>query len=299
MVGVLLWWHGIDEVGIQEEVVHIKILVGIDHGGPVIGCRQYPSVAVPGVGHLLVPTVVELETSPVVVAQHAEPRLVAEAGTLIDAFEDLIELMLCRISNLVHGRPAGLLNAPPVEVVAHVQDVLRIFERCAGFEGVGHQHLRLIVHPGHIATRRITRRLATRVEAFHQLRVATKLHSVHLVPAAPWKDTWPGPAAPVIRHDGGTTLRRVQRTIHATPVANGKDVHLLCAVDDGGGPGLAFVAHGGLWRYTAHTLVVAITAGTHARIDLVACKAVIARWIRASCAWRHAAKGVTWRSTEV
>mmetsp|Transcript_37597 Transcript_37597/g.86820 ORF Transcript_37597/g.86820 Transcript_37597/m.86820 type:complete len:208 (-) Transcript_37597:327-950(-) len=207
--------------------------------------------------------------------------------------------MLCRISNLVHGRPTSLLNAAPVEVVAHVQDVLRVLERCTGLEGVGHQHLRLIVHPGHIATRRITRRLATRVEAFHQLRVATKLHSVHLVPAAPWKDTWPGPAAPVIRHDGGTTLRRVQRTIHATPVANGKDVHLLCAVDDGGGPGLAFVAHGGLWRYTAHTLVVAITAGTHARIDLVACKAVIARWIRASCAWRHAAKGVTWRSTEV
>ena len=30
VVGVLLWWHGIDEVGVQEEVVHIEAEVCID-----------------------------------------------------------------------------------------------------------------------------------------------------------------------------------------------------------------------------------------------------------------------------
>mmetsp|Transcript_37596 Transcript_37596/g.86813 ORF Transcript_37596/g.86813 Transcript_37596/m.86813 type:complete len:291 (-) Transcript_37596:78-950(-) len=207
--------------------------------------------------------------------------------------------MLCRISNLVHGRPTSLLNAAPVEVVAHVQDVLRVLERCTGLEGVGHQHLRLIVHPGHVATRRITGRLATGVEAFNQLLVTTILNSVHLVPAAPWKHAWPGPTAPVVCHDCGTTFRGVQGAIHATPIPNGEDVHLLRAMDHSGRPRLAFVAHGRGGRHAAHALVIAVTAGPRACVDLVAREAVVAGRVRAPGARWQAAEGVAGRRTEI
>ena len=44
-------------------------------------------------------TVVELEASPVVVAQDAKPGLSAEPGSLIHTLEDLIELMLCGVGD--------------------------------------------------------------------------------------------------------------------------------------------------------------------------------------------------------
>ena len=39
------------------------------------------------------PAVVELAASPVMVAQDAQPRLVAKPGSLVDALKDLVELM--------------------------------------------------------------------------------------------------------------------------------------------------------------------------------------------------------------
>jgi len=47
---------------------------------------------------------------------------------------------------LVHGFPAGFLNAAPVEVVAHVQNVLRILQRGTGLEGIGHKDLWVVIH---------------------------------------------------------------------------------------------------------------------------------------------------------
>ena len=120
VVGVLLWWHGIDEVGVQEEVVHIEAEVCVDDGRLVVGSRHDPAVASPGVGDLLIPAVVELEASPIMVAQDAEPGLVCEAGPLINAFEDLIELVLRRVRDLIHRTPTCLLDAAPVKVVPNL-----------------------------------------------------------------------------------------------------------------------------------------------------------------------------------
>eukprot|EP00438_Fugacium_kawagutii_P014556 Skav232299 [mRNA] locus=scaffold882:441077:441703:+ [translate_table: standard] len=123
VVWILLRRLSIHKVGIQEVIVHVKAQICIDHGGLVVWCWHHPSVREPGVGHLLVPTVVELEASPVVIAQDAKPGLVAESSSLIHTLENLIELMLGGVRDLVHGLTAGLFNATPIEVVAHVQDV--------------------------------------------------------------------------------------------------------------------------------------------------------------------------------
>ena len=53
----------IHKVGIQEVVIHVKAQVRIDHAGLVVGRRHHPAVRSPGVRHLLVPAVVELEAS--------------------------------------------------------------------------------------------------------------------------------------------------------------------------------------------------------------------------------------------
>ena len=65
------------------------------------------------------------------------------------------------------------------------------------------------------------------------LNVHIKLHKLMwfpmrgLVPAAPGEDAGPRFAAPVVGHNVGSTLRGVQRSIYATPVADAEDVHLL------------------------------------------------------------------------
>ena len=123
VVGILLRRLRIHKVGVQEVVVHAEAKVRIDHGGGVVRGRHHPTVAGPGVGHLLVPGVVKLEATPVMVPQNAEPGLVAEPRALVDAFEDLVELVLGGVGDLVHGEATGLLDASPVEVVSHVQDV--------------------------------------------------------------------------------------------------------------------------------------------------------------------------------
>ena len=123
VVGILLWGLCVNKVGVQEVVVHAEAKVSIDHGGGVVRGRHHPAVAGPGIRHLLVPGVVKLEATPVVVAQNTEPRLVAETRALVDAFENLIELVLRWVGDLVHGKPTSLLDASPVEVVPHIQDV--------------------------------------------------------------------------------------------------------------------------------------------------------------------------------
>ena len=94
----------------------------------------------------------------------------------------------------------------------------------------------------HIATLRNAGRLSAGIEAFHQLLVVTELHGVGLVPSTPWEDARSRTLTPVVGHDVGTALIGVQGSIHATPIANGEDVHLLDAVHHSGGPMLAFVS---------------------------------------------------------
>ena len=94
----------------------------------------------------------------------------------------------------------------------------------------------------HIATLRSAGRLSAGVETFHQLVVVTELHSVCLVPSTPWEDAGSRTLTPVVGHDVGTALIGIQGSIHAAPIANGEDVHLLNAVHHSGGPMLAFVS---------------------------------------------------------
>ena len=206
VVGVLLRWHCIDEVGVQEVIVHVKVQVSIDDGGLVVGCRHDPSVAGPSVGDLLIPAVVKLEASPVMVSQHAEPRLVGETSSLVDALEDLVKLVLGREGDLIHGASARLLDAAPVEVVADVEDVLRIHKCSTGLEGVGNQLLRLVVHACHVAAASGAGRLASGVEALHELLMVAKPLGVRLVPPAPWEHAGPRSSAPVVGDNGFPAL---------------------------------------------------------------------------------------------
>ena len=91
---ILLWGPSIHGIAVDGEDVNGE--AGVLDSHAVVWCWHDPSVAGPSVRNLLVPAVVELPPSPVVVAQDADPGLVAEAGTLVDALEDGVELMPSR-----------------------------------------------------------------------------------------------------------------------------------------------------------------------------------------------------------
>ena len=55
----------------------------------------------------------------------------------------------------------------------------------------------------------------------------TQLHGVSLVPSTAGENAWSRTFAPVIGDNIGTSFVGIQRAIHATPIANGKNVHLL------------------------------------------------------------------------
>ena len=116
--------------------------------------------------------------------------------------------------------------------------------------------------------------------------MAAVLHGVGLVPPAPREDAGPRPAAPVVGHDVGPALGGVQRPVHAAPVADGEDVHLLGAMDGGGRPVLALVSHGRLGRHAADAFV-AVAPRAHGGVDLVPGEAVRARRVAAASAGRQ------------
>ena len=118
------------------------------------------------------------------------------------------------------------------------------------------------------------------------------VNSNYSIPATPGKDAGPWPAPPIVSDDGLPALGWVQGTVHATPVTDGKNVHLLGAMDHRGWPVLALVAQGGFGRNASNTLVVPVAARAMASVELVACEAVAARRIAASRARRQAAEGV-------
>ena len=299
VVGVLLWRHGIDEVGVQEKVVYVEAEVCVHDGGLVVGRGHDPAVAGPGVGDLLIPAVVKLEAPPVMVAQNTEPRLVGEAGPLIDTFEDLVKLVLRRVRDLIHRTPTRLLNTAPVEVVTYVEDILWVDERSAGFKGIGYQKLGLIVYACHIAALWGTWSLAASIKALHELLMIAVLHVVHFVPATPGKDAGTRSTTPIVGDDGGPSLWRIEGAIHATPITDSKDVHLMSSMDDRGRPVLALVAHGSLRRNAPNALVIPVAARAKAGIQLVACEAITAGWAAASRARWQSAEGISWWGTVV
>mmetsp|Transcript_9372 Transcript_9372/g.20407 ORF Transcript_9372/g.20407 Transcript_9372/m.20407 type:complete len:204 (+) Transcript_9372:355-966(+) len=117
---VLFWGLGIHGVAVVHDDVDGEAEVWIVDVLEPVRCRHAPARACPGVGNLLIPSVVELPASPVVVAKDADPGLVAEATALVDTLEDGIELMARGRGNAVHGGAAILLDTSPIEVVPNV-----------------------------------------------------------------------------------------------------------------------------------------------------------------------------------
>mmetsp|Transcript_388 Transcript_388/g.879 ORF Transcript_388/g.879 Transcript_388/m.879 type:complete len:243 (-) Transcript_388:1033-1761(-) len=77
---VLVGLEGIFDIAIDVEDVHVEtcILEGDMHAP--IGCRHHPPGTGPCVGNLLIPTIVEDAAAPVVIAQHAQPKLAIQAA---------------------------------------------------------------------------------------------------------------------------------------------------------------------------------------------------------------------------
>mmetsp|Transcript_100610 Transcript_100610/g.267428 ORF Transcript_100610/g.267428 Transcript_100610/m.267428 type:complete len:444 (-) Transcript_100610:199-1530(-) len=302
VLGVFRRLLGVDKVGVKHDIVHREVQVGVLNALAPVRCRQPPARAGPGVSNLLVPAVVENTAAPIMIAKHTQPRLVAQASTLVDPLEDLVELVVSRVGDLAHGRAAVLLNAAPVEVVPDVEDVRRVLLRCACLECVCHQELRIIVHAVNVAAARGTGRLPVRLKACDKLLVGAQLHRMVDVPTSPGEDARAGPLAPAVGHDLWPALDWVHRSVHASPVTDGKDVHLLLAMDGNGRPSAPLVAHGSLWRPAVN---VATVGAAPVRVNglwrwrgISALEALVARWLAALARW--AAAGLaTWRRTEV
>ena len=100
-----------------------------------------------------------------------------------------------------------------------------------GLRGCEAGNLSAIYAQGHVRIHKATRKPMqtphVSPESPPRVLVAAVLDGVGLVPAAAREHAGPRPAAPVVRHDIGPALGSVQRPVHAAPVPDGKDVHLL------------------------------------------------------------------------
>mmetsp|Transcript_82446 Transcript_82446/g.214825 ORF Transcript_82446/g.214825 Transcript_82446/m.214825 type:complete len:212 (-) Transcript_82446:444-1079(-) len=136
--------QGIRVVGIQDKNVKGELLVRIRHCLLIVGCRHHPPGVLPSVSNLLVPGIVETPPTIVVVAQSAYPRYI----TGIHGVENRVELVLCLEAQLRHWRcPASLLDATPIEVVADVEDIVRVARRRTLAHGLSDILLCHIVRP--------------------------------------------------------------------------------------------------------------------------------------------------------
>mmetsp|Transcript_21338 Transcript_21338/g.67440 ORF Transcript_21338/g.67440 Transcript_21338/m.67440 type:complete len:280 (+) Transcript_21338:369-1208(+) len=125
VVGVVRGGLRVHGVGVEHEDVGAEALVREHHALHEVLRGHDPAAALPRVGDLLVPGVVELEAAVVVVAQDAQPWLAVEARAAVDPLEDVVEHALRQARHHVHGAAAVLGDAGPVEVVPDVDDVVR------------------------------------------------------------------------------------------------------------------------------------------------------------------------------
>mmetsp|Transcript_67591 Transcript_67591/g.200996 ORF Transcript_67591/g.200996 Transcript_67591/m.200996 type:complete len:209 (-) Transcript_67591:267-893(-) len=102
---------------------------------------------------------------------------------------------------------------------------------------------------------------AAGVEAGEEVLVAAELPRVPPVPPRPGEDAGPRPRAPAVGDNLWPALDGVQGTVHAAPVANGKDVVRANARDGDGGPRHALVVQRALRRLALDAQGVALTAG--------------------------------------
>mmetsp|Transcript_55355 Transcript_55355/g.103868 ORF Transcript_55355/g.103868 Transcript_55355/m.103868 type:complete len:516 (-) Transcript_55355:463-2010(-) len=221
--------HG---VGVQHVDLHRE--VGILHPLHEVLSRHDPPVAGPGVGDLLIPGLVELETAIVMVSEYAEPWLAINARAVVDALKDLVELVFSHRVDLVHGSPAIRVHTSPVKIVADVDDQVGIAAGSSLLELVCHVQLCMVVRFVHVV-------------ADGGARAATHAGS-HLRGRAPASPPCHGvgsrrPARAVLDH-----APRVS-TDQTSPVADGEDVVFFLLGDLHRGPRDAVVLLHGLRRF--------------------------------------------------
>mmetsp|Transcript_36076 Transcript_36076/g.65216 ORF Transcript_36076/g.65216 Transcript_36076/m.65216 type:complete len:268 (+) Transcript_36076:580-1383(+) len=230
---------GIHGVRVEHVNVHRKIEVWVLNMLAPIWGRHDPALAVPGVGNLLIPAIVEDTATPVMVAEDTEPRNVTEA--CVNPFKNLRELVHRCVRELGHRCAAVLFDAAPVEVISNIENIIWLHQARPRLESIGNQDLRLIVHAPDIPAPWDARRVPFLVEAFDELLVAAELDVMLLVPPGPWENARASLLATIEHQKLFTVFDRVQGAIHAPPVTNGKDVHLPLARKRHGGPGQALV----------------------------------------------------------
>mmetsp|Transcript_58825 Transcript_58825/g.154942 ORF Transcript_58825/g.154942 Transcript_58825/m.154942 type:complete len:333 (-) Transcript_58825:79-1077(-) len=229
-------------VGVEHEEVDAEALVGVVDLRAVVRRGHDPAVALPGVGDLLIPAIVEDAAAPVVVAEDAEPRHVVEAGPAVDALVDLVELVLGLVGHRAHGVAAVLLDASPVEVVTDVQDVLGVEKRRVLLELLRDEKLRLRVNAVHKTTAGHT---ILEVVAVDELLVAAEEDGVVQVVARAGEDAGAGLLATLVDDEAVPASRGPhvgpEGAVQAAPVADGEDVRRTGAGDRRLRPGHARV----------------------------------------------------------
>mmetsp|Transcript_56903 Transcript_56903/g.92161 ORF Transcript_56903/g.92161 Transcript_56903/m.92161 type:complete len:270 (+) Transcript_56903:666-1475(+) len=234
---VLFTVLGIHGIRVEHVNVHRKIEVWVLNMLAPIWGRHDPALAVPGVGNLLIPAIVEDTATVVMVAEYTEPRHFAEGLPSVHPFKNLIELVQGCVRELAHRCAAVLFDAAPVEVISNIENIIWLHQARPRLESIGNQDLRLIVHAPDIPAPWDARRVPFLVEAFDELLVVTNLTVMMLVPPGPWENARASLLATIEHQKLFTVFDRVQGAIHAPPVTNGKDVHLLLARKGHGGPG--------------------------------------------------------------
>mmetsp|Transcript_19186 Transcript_19186/g.48326 ORF Transcript_19186/g.48326 Transcript_19186/m.48326 type:complete len:244 (+) Transcript_19186:913-1644(+) len=122
----------IEDIAINEVIIHRE--VGVPYlRPPILRGREPPSPAGgclrPSVADGLVPTSSEVIASVVMVPKHPQPRHAIQPSPLVDAFEYVLPLSRV-VSNTVCRRPTLGIDATPIEVVTHIDDVVRVADCC-------------------------------------------------------------------------------------------------------------------------------------------------------------------------
>lgn len=92
----------IQEVCVNHEVVHGKVLIWVVDTLTEVWCRHDPSIACPGIRYLLVPAISVKIASPVMVSKHTDPRDALKSSTIVYLLKNAIELVLRNRTDAVH-----------------------------------------------------------------------------------------------------------------------------------------------------------------------------------------------------
>mmetsp|Transcript_41255 Transcript_41255/g.105056 ORF Transcript_41255/g.105056 Transcript_41255/m.105056 type:complete len:332 (-) Transcript_41255:70-1065(-) len=120
VAGGLVWWKCLEHIGIHEKVLHAEVRVVDPLHVVQRGC--HPPIRAPRVADVLLPLGSEHVAAPIVVAKYTQPSLTIQPGAPIHILKDGLELT-CP-TPLERGMTTLSIDASPIEVVPHVQDVV-------------------------------------------------------------------------------------------------------------------------------------------------------------------------------